>query len=91
MKKKERKNSTNNSANGNDLNISPILDMISDDLRTFEEKYIVQESVMLGEGCASTVKPCIIKQSSNPEAKTTNSSKINYDMMSLTSNNKASE
>jgi len=90
MKKKERKNSTNNSANDNDPNLSPILDMISDDLRTFEEKYVVQESVTLGEGCASTVKPCMVKQA-GPEGRMTNSLKLNSDMLSAASNTKVTE
>jgi len=34
---------------------SPVLDLIEDDLRTFEEKYVVHDQV-IGEGCASIVK-----------------------------------
>ena len=41
---------------------------LDDDLRTFEEKYKIIESIILGEGCSSVVKECILRSNSPKKA-----------------------
>ena len=64
--KKNRKNMPN-AGEGSPETPSPSPDQglkyeLEEDLRTFEEKYkIINEDTILGEGCSSVVKACVLK------------------------------